>query len=384
MDKLKRRGSGGVLIAIGLLIVSKLKWVLALLKFSKFGGTIVSLVISLGAYAIFFGWRFAVAIIYLFFVHEMGHLVAAKIKGLKTSPAVFIPFMGAVIGIKEQPKDAATESFVAYGGPLAGLISILPPLILFEWTREPIWALVIMLGAMINLFNLFPVSPLDGGRIVGVLSPHLWLLGLAGIVALAYFFPSPIIILIVIFGIFSWWRRIREDFRIKTIRLEIKVKAEVMDRLAAWKKDLFYSFVAEDGDGPIVNEMMQLHVIREWRGKIAAWQDDIQSMKKWTVPFIQDRLKLKRREGLIRIKEYERLIHFISQIQEQTELDEAIYEIEVEKEKLHDQADHINKYYDAPIKTRLVAFFAYLLLAAVLGMLYLYGYNQLESFMWYD
>ena len=60
--------------------------------------------LSLGAYAVIYGWKFGVALIYLLFVHEMGHLWAAKRKGIPTSPAIFIPFMGALIGMKEMPK----------------------------------------------------------------------------------------------------------------------------------------------------------------------------------------------------------------------------------------------------------------------------------------
>lgn len=126
----KDQAKKGILVTIGLLILTKLKWALALFKFTKFGGTIISLVISLGGYALVFGWKFAVAIIYLIFVHEMGHLVAARQKGIPTSPAIFVPFLGAAIAMKERPKDAATEAYLAYGGPLAGLISIIPALIL--------------------------------------------------------------------------------------------------------------------------------------------------------------------------------------------------------------------------------------------------------------
>ncbi|MCK9911988.1 hypothetical protein MXD81_22730, partial [Microbacteriaceae bacterium K1510] len=85
--------------------------------------------------------------VYLIFVHEMGHLVAAKQKGIRTSPAVFIPFVGALISMKEQPRDAATEAYLAYGGPLAGLISFLPAIPLYVWTGEPFWAMVVSLGA---------------------------------------------------------------------------------------------------------------------------------------------------------------------------------------------------------------------------------------------
>ena len=118
--KTSKKGGLGIITAIGLLILSKLKWVVGLLKFSKFGATFISMIISLFAYAVLFGYKFAIAIVYLIFVHEMGHLIFAKIKGLKTSPAIFLPFMGAVIAHK-RPDEVKTEAFIAYGGPLFGL-----------------------------------------------------------------------------------------------------------------------------------------------------------------------------------------------------------------------------------------------------------------------
>ena len=85
------------------ILLSKLKWVFAIFKLAKFS-TVFSMFLSLGAYAVIYGWKFGVALIYLLFIHEMGHLWAAKRKGIPTSPAIFIPFMGALIGMKEMPK----------------------------------------------------------------------------------------------------------------------------------------------------------------------------------------------------------------------------------------------------------------------------------------
>ncbi len=95
-------------------------------------------------------------------------------KGIPTSPAIFIPFMGALIGMKEMPKNAKDEAYIAYMGPLFGLLSFLPAIPLYIMTKEPFWALVILLGSMINFFNLIPVSPLDGGRIISVVSTKIW------------------------------------------------------------------------------------------------------------------------------------------------------------------------------------------------------------------
>ena len=87
------------------ILLSKLKWVFAIFKLAKFS-TVFSMFLSLDAYAVIYGWKFGVALIYLLFIHEMGHLWAAKRKGIPTSPAIFIPFMGALIGMKEMPKNA--------------------------------------------------------------------------------------------------------------------------------------------------------------------------------------------------------------------------------------------------------------------------------------
>ncbi|MDM5187737.1 site-2 protease family protein [Bacillus sp. DX4.1] len=187
--KKNTKGLWGILAAVGVFLLSKLKWVFAIFKLAKFS-MVFSMLLSLGAYAVIYGWKFGVALIYLLFIHEMGHLWAAKRKGIPTSPAIFIPFMGAVIGMKEMPKNAKDEAFIAYMGPLFGLLSFLPAIPLYIMTNEPFWALVILLGSMLNFFNLIPVSPLDGGRIVAVVSTKLWAVGLAILLGYSIIFKS--------------------------------------------------------------------------------------------------------------------------------------------------------------------------------------------------
>lgn len=385
MKRQKGKTGGGIIVAIGLLILSKLKWVLALLKFTKFGGTFISMIISLGIYAMVFGWWAGVALIYLMFVHEMGHLVAAKQKGIKTSPAIFIPFLGAAIGMKEQPKDAATEAYLAYGGPLAGLISILPAVVLFYFTHQPIWALVILLGAFINLLNLLPASPLDGGRIVGVLSPHLWLLGLVGIALFAYYYTSPLLILIFVFGLFSWWRRLREDFSIKAIQAEMAVKSELIAKIETYQNDLFYTYYDQDAeDSPPVNEVMRSFIKRELSSRLANVVDSVREMSSWFFPFIQDKSKLEKRRRILLAHELEAWINRIDQVSDQQDLTEQLQGEQRAIWDLQQQIEKINKYYNASAKTRVVVFIAYILLAAVLGFFYLYGEHILQSFYFYD
>jgi len=378
MARQKNNTGWGVIVAAGLLILSKLKWLIALLKFSKFGGMILSLLVSLGTYAVFFGWKFGVVLIYLLFVHEMGHLVAAKQKGIKTSSAVFIPFLGALIGIKEQPKDAATEAYLAYGGPLAGLISVLPAIILYHFTGQPIWALVILLGAMLNLFNLFPISPLDGGRIVAVLSPHLWLLGLVGVLIFACFFPSVILIFIVIVGFFSWWRRVREDYMMKVIDLQVDARLSLIEQINALKDELFYRYYTADED-PMVNQVMRGFLTRQINSEQAAIQEKLGKIKKWYLPFLHDKLKLLRERYVIQMQLNQLLVQIIENINGIEDISMSVSEQEQIIHQLRKQQDQINKYYRSALRTKVIVFIAYILLAGILGVLFVYGQGILND-----
>jgi len=210
MEESKKKTTAWGIIGVGaLFLLGKLKWILPILKFLKIK-TLISMAIYLATYAVFYGWKFALALVYLLFVHESGHLVAAKKLKLPTTPAVFIPFVGAFIGMKERPKNAKDEAFLAYMGPLFGLLAFLPAIPLYIWTKEPFWAFVIVLGSIINLFNLIPMTPLDGGRIVSGISTKLWAVGLVLLLAYAIWAGSFIGFMVLIMGIIEW-RRIREE-----------------------------------------------------------------------------------------------------------------------------------------------------------------------------
>ncbi|MCT4779243.1 MULTISPECIES: site-2 protease family protein [Exiguobacterium] len=199
---------GGLAVA-GAFLLSKGKVLLALLKFSKFGGTLISFGISLLFYAQIFGVWFGIGLLYLLFIHEMGHLAAAKRLGFKTGPAIFIPFMGAVIGIKDTFRTPKQEAILAYGGPLAGLLSLIPLLIGYALTGNEFWLVIFHLGALLNLFNLLPVSPLDGGRILAGLPIVVWVAGLAALIAYGITHFSIILLLIAFLGGSAVWKRYR-------------------------------------------------------------------------------------------------------------------------------------------------------------------------------
>jgi Zn-dependent protease len=185
------RKLGAPLAALGAFFA---KFGLVLLKF-KF---LFSIFVSAAFYVWVGGWWFGIGLIALLFVHEMGHVLEAKRQGLPVSVPVFIPFMGALITIKQMPHNAWREARLAIAGPIVGSLGALALYIAgVAYDSRPLTALA-FLGFLINLFNLLPVVPLDGGRITAALHPALWLVGLLGLLALVVYRPSPILIIILV------------------------------------------------------------------------------------------------------------------------------------------------------------------------------------------
>jgi len=175
-------------------------------KFLTTGGTML---LSVFTYAFFYGWRYAVGIVVLIFVHEMGHFIAAKKRGLNVGLPTFIPFVGAWIELKEQPMDAETEAFVGIAGPMLGSAAAFLCYILSIYYESGLLMALAYVGFILNLFNLIPLSPLDGGRIVSVISPQIWFLGIPLLIGLFFWIPSPLLILVAIIAIPQIWSLLR-------------------------------------------------------------------------------------------------------------------------------------------------------------------------------
>lgn len=171
------------------------------------------MLVSVGAYAFLFPWQFAVGFVILIFIHEMGHVVAAKRKGLPVTAPTFIPFMGALIMLKRNPQDAETEAYVAFGGPLLGTVGALIAYALGYYTENPFFYGLAWIGFAINLFNLVPIHPLDGGRIVTAITRWLWILGLILGVLLIIYLRSWLLFFVLILFVFELWGQIRPKGR---------------------------------------------------------------------------------------------------------------------------------------------------------------------------
>lgn len=185
------------------------KLLLLLLSGAKLGKLLTTggtMLISLVAYAFLFGWRYAAGFIVLLFVHEMGHYIAARQKGLAVGAPTFIPFVGAWVELKDLPHDAQTEAYVGLGGPLVGTVGALLCYFLARDSGATWLLAVAYAGFFINLFNLIPLSPFDGGRITAVLSPRIWLLGVPILLALFVWRPSPMLVLMALLAAPQVWK----------------------------------------------------------------------------------------------------------------------------------------------------------------------------------
>jgi Zn-dependent protease len=211
-DGLLRR-IGAALAAIGLFIAklgAKAKLLLVALPKLKLFSTSASMLVSIAAYQLIFGWLFSVGFVLLLLLHELGHVFQLRREGIKASAPMFIPFLGAVISAKSMGDDAGAEARVGLAGPILGSIATLVPLGIWLATGSHFWQALAFIGFFLNLFNLLPILPLDGGRAMAALSPWVWLVGLAGLLAMVFFFPSPIVLLILLLGGMESWRRWKE------------------------------------------------------------------------------------------------------------------------------------------------------------------------------
>ncbi|MDX6631537.1 MAG: hypothetical protein QOH00_3783 [Gaiellales bacterium] len=208
---LARRVGGPVIAAIvfGFQWILKLKLLfIAVAKFS-FVTTAATMVLSVGAYTLLWGWRFAALFVLLIFVHELGHALWLRHEGIPAGAPVFIPFLGAVIGMKGVPRDAYVEAKVGLAGPVLGTLGAAVVLGLGELQNSDLLRAAGHTGFLLNLFNLLPIVPLDGGRAMAAIHPALWIAGIAGLAALLVVAPNAILILILLLGAREAWVRYR-------------------------------------------------------------------------------------------------------------------------------------------------------------------------------
>ena len=201
-----KRGFAGILAAI-VAFLAKFKAIIFLLPKLKLLTTAGTMLVSIAAYSFVFGWQFAIGFVALLFVHEMGHVLQLRREGIKASAPMFIPFLGAVISAKSLGRNATAEARVGLAGPILGTIGAAVCIVIWQATGNDLWRALAFTGFFLNLFNLLPVVPLDGGRAMAAMAPWMWFLGFAAMIPLAILFPNPIILLILLVAGYEPYRR---------------------------------------------------------------------------------------------------------------------------------------------------------------------------------
>ncbi len=196
------------LIVVGAFL-AKFKFVLFAIFKLKVFTTAGTMLVSVLAYSLLWGWKFAFGFVVLLLVHELGHALEAKRQGLPVSAPVFIPFLGAAILLKQNPQNAWREAQIALAGPIVGSLGAAAVWWYGEATDNNLLIALAFTGFFLNLFNLLPIVPLDGGRAVAAIHPAIWLVGLIGLGALTVIAPNPILILILAISAFELWNRWR-------------------------------------------------------------------------------------------------------------------------------------------------------------------------------
>ena len=206
-----RRGLGGWLGGVLAAVWAFVKFGGLLIFKIPAAGTLISLVVSFGGYALFYGPWFAVALLTMLFVHEMGHVVEIRRQGMQATAPIFIPFMGAAIFQRSHPTSALKQAEIGIAGPIAGTIGATAAFALYGSTHQPVLLLAALIGFYINLFNLIPVWQLDGAWILAPVSKWLQVAGYGMIVVAALFlhFVSPLLIIVAVLGVPSLIQRFR-------------------------------------------------------------------------------------------------------------------------------------------------------------------------------
>jgi Zn-dependent protease len=183
----------GALVKGGFVVVKASRLLLALASFA--------------AYTFLFTWQFAVIILGMLVIHEYGHLRCMKHYGMRTRGIYLIPFFGAAAVAGDDFPSRRAEATIALAGPLTGAVLAGGTGLLYFATRNGAFAAAAAWMALINLFNLLPVVPLDGGRAMAAMAPWMWFVGFGGLIAMVFVFPNPILLIIILFGGMETWRR---------------------------------------------------------------------------------------------------------------------------------------------------------------------------------
>lgn len=170
-----------------------------------------SFAVTIAAYATKAPLAVAVGCVVITLIHEVGHAVAIRAKGLRAGYMVFIPFIGGAVSLKDQPHSVYDDAIIGLAGPAAGTASSLVCLQVYKWTADPLWLLIAFMGFLLNLLNLVPLGMLDGGRISAAVSKWMWVIGGAAVVYKVFQQPNPLIVLIAVLAAFQVYASLNRE-----------------------------------------------------------------------------------------------------------------------------------------------------------------------------
>jgi Zn-dependent protease len=190
----RRSGIGALLAAIAAFLF---KFKFLLLVGAKLFGISWTFLLSLWIYVVIFGWKLAVVVMLLLLAHELGHYFAFRAYGLPARLPAFVPLLGAFTA-GARPADLEQDAYIGLAGPLVGLGLAAVCYAIGDVTHDRFWFACADLSAFLNLFNMIPMPPFDGGRVIAALWPPLWFVGFALFVAFAVFMHIPILFVVII------------------------------------------------------------------------------------------------------------------------------------------------------------------------------------------
>lgn len=215
---------------------------------------------SFAAYSYMFTWEFSAMLLIMIFIHEYGHVWAMKRSGIKTKGIYLIPFLGGVAVADEDFKTRNEEAFCAMMGPWFGFGISLIYLLCFYITGNPIFAAGCAWCSLINLFNLLPMNPLDGGRVLKSLAfsvGNTWGIiflgaGLLFMIVIVVFFQVWFFLLLLFFASLEF------VFEIRTRNSKKEINSLLIKGLELQKEIITKDFRAETEDEFITaNEMLK-------------------------------------------------------------------------------------------------------------------------------
>lgn len=217
----------GLLAAVGVFFLKFKVAILGALKAGWLLKSTGSMLVSLGLYTAVYGWRFAVALIALLYIHEMGHYLIMKVKGLNPNAPVFVPFLGAYVAMTKLPDDPITHAWVAYAGPFIGGLAAVAMYYLGLQTDNHFLAAAASFGFVLNLMQLIPAKPFDGGFIAECISKWFLIPGIIVLALMTLSWQSIMLTIICLVAVVQTYNRFRHGSPYDNVKIPVLERLKV-------------------------------------------------------------------------------------------------------------------------------------------------------------